>query len=39
DTWSVEHFKAGVFNVEELNTDPFMEELIKQGLPYEVIER
>ncbi|MGL2728944.1 saccharopine dehydrogenase family protein [Helicobacter pylori] len=39
DTWSVEHFKAGVFNIEELNTDSFMEELIKQGLPYEVIER
>ncbi|WQS75957.1 saccharopine dehydrogenase family protein [Helicobacter pylori] len=39
DTWSTDHFRAGVFNIEELNTDPFMEELIKQGLPYEVIER
>ncbi|MGL2419435.1 saccharopine dehydrogenase family protein [Helicobacter pylori] len=39
DTWSADHFRAGVFNIEELNTDPFMEELIKQGLPYEVIER
>ncbi len=39
DTWSADHFRTGVFNIEELNTDPFMEELIKQGLPYEVIER
>ncbi len=26
--------KPGVFNVEELNPDPFMEELNKQGLPW-----
>ncbi len=39
DTWSADHFRAGVFNIEELNTDPFMEELVRQGLPYEVIER
>lgn len=39
DTWSTDHFRAGVFNIEELNTDPFMEELVRQGLPYEVIER
>ena len=26
--------KAGVYNVEEFNPDPFMEELNKQGLPW-----
>jgi len=26
--------KAGVYNVEEFNPDPFMEELTKQGLPW-----
>ncbi|MBD3792564.1 MAG: saccharopine dehydrogenase family protein [Campylobacterales bacterium] len=28
----------GVFNMEQLDPDPFMEELNKQGLPWEVIE-
>jgi len=28
--------KPGVFNVEEFNPDPFMEELNKNGLPWEV---
>ncbi|SFV57936.1 Carboxynorspermidine dehydrogenase, putative [hydrothermal vent metagenome] len=32
--WSGE----GVFNLEELNPDPFMEELNKQGLPWQVKE-
>ena len=27
--------KAGVYNVEEFNPDPFMAELMKQGLPWE----
>ena len=26
--------KPGVFNVEEFNPDPFMEQLYKQGLPW-----
>ena len=26
--------KAGVFNVEEFDPDPFLEELGKQGLPW-----
>ena len=26
--------KPGVFNVEEFNPDPFMEQLNKQGLPW-----
>ncbi len=30
--------EAGVFNVEQLNPDPFMEEVAKQGLPWHVIE-
>ncbi len=30
--------RAGVWNVEEHNPDPFMEELNKQGLPWKVIE-
>jgi saccharopine dehydrogenase (NAD+, L-lysine forming) len=25
---------AGVFNVEQFNPDPFMEEMNKQGLPW-----
>ncbi len=29
---------AGVFNVEQLNPDPFMEELGKQGLPWHIKE-
>ena len=29
--------KAGVYNVEEFNPDPFMEELKKQGLPWHEI--
>ncbi|MBD3790242.1 MAG: saccharopine dehydrogenase family protein [Campylobacterales bacterium] len=28
----------GVFNMEEMDPDPFMEEMNKQGLPWEVIE-
>jgi len=28
----------GVFNIEELDPDPFMEELNKQGLPWGVME-
>ena len=27
--------KAGVYNVEEFDPDPFMAELMKQGLPWE----
>ncbi|MCB4747921.1 MAG: saccharopine dehydrogenase family protein [Sulfurovum sp.] len=30
--------KAGVYNMEEFNPDPFMEELNKQGLPWKVKE-
>ncbi len=30
--------KEGVWNLEQLNPDPFLEELAKQGLPWEVIE-
>jgi len=29
---------TGVFNMEEMDPDPFMEELMKQGLPWEVLE-
>ncbi|PAF44809.1 saccharopine dehydrogenase family protein [Helicobacter sp. 11S02596-1] len=39
DKWGVKSIGAGVFNMEELDPDPFMEELTKQGLPWEVIER
>jgi saccharopine dehydrogenase (NAD+, L-lysine-forming) len=28
----------GVFNIEQLDPDPFMEELNKQGLPWKVME-
>jgi saccharopine dehydrogenase (NAD+, L-lysine-forming) len=28
----------GVFNMEQLDPDPFMEELNKQGLPWKVME-
>jgi saccharopine dehydrogenase (NAD+, L-lysine-forming) len=28
----------GVFNMEELDPDPFMEEMNKQGLPWKVME-
>jgi len=28
----------GVFNIEEFDPDPFMEELNKQGLPWKVME-
>ena len=28
----------GVFNMEEFDPDPFMEELIKQGLPWQIME-
>ena len=31
--------KKGVFNMEEFDPDPFMEELTQQGLPWKVIER
>lgn len=30
---------AGVWNMEQLDPDPFMEELNKQGLPWQVIEK
>lgn len=30
--------KPGVWNIEQLNPDPFMEEMNKQGLPWSVIE-
>ncbi|WP_121022202.1 saccharopine dehydrogenase family protein [Helicobacter vulpis] len=36
--WGGENSK-GVFNLEQLDPDPFLEELTKQGLGYEVIER
>ncbi|MDD3591612.1 MAG: saccharopine dehydrogenase family protein [Sulfurovum sp.] len=29
---------TGVFNMEEMDPDPFMEELMKQGLPWQVLE-
>ncbi|HHB93850.1 MAG TPA: saccharopine dehydrogenase family protein, partial [Campylobacterales bacterium] len=29
----------GVFNMEEFDPDPFMEELNKQGLPWQIIEK
>ena len=32
--WSGE----GVFNMEQMDPDPFMEELNKQGLPWQVME-
>lgn len=31
--------KPGVWNMEQLDPDPFLEELAKQGLPWSVIER
>ena len=31
--------KTGVFNMEQFNPDPFMEELMAQGLPWKVIEK
>lgn len=37
--WGVSSLGAGVFNMEELDPDPFMEELNKQGLPWEIIEK
>ena len=30
--------KAGVYNVEEFDPDPFMEALNKYGLPWKVVE-
>jgi len=30
--------KPGVYNIEQFNPDPFMEELNKQGLPWKIIE-
>jgi saccharopine dehydrogenase (NAD+, L-lysine-forming) len=30
--------KEGVWNMEQLDPDPFMEELNKQGLPWQIIE-
>jgi len=32
------YYKEGVFNMEEFDPDPFMEELNKQGLPWQVKE-
>jgi len=29
---------AGVFNMEQLDPDPFLEELAKRGLPWTVVE-
>lgn len=37
--WGSETIGAGVFNLEQLDPDPFMEELIAQGLPWEIIEK
>jgi saccharopine dehydrogenase (NAD+, L-lysine-forming) len=31
-------FKEGVHNMEEFDAKPFLEELNKQGLPWEIIE-
>ena len=31
--------KTGVFNMEQFNPDPFMEELMVQGLPWKIIEK
>jgi len=31
--------KTGVFNIEQFNPDPFMEELMVQGLPWKIIEK
>jgi len=28
----------GVFNMEQMNPDPFMEEMNTQGLPWQIIE-
>lgn len=39
DKWGINSIGSGVFNMEELDPDPFMEELNKQGLPWKVIER
>lgn len=39
DKWGVKNGNIGVFNMEELDPDPFMEELTKQGLPWEIIEK
>ena len=33
-TWD----KAGVYNIEEFDPDPFMEALNKFGLPFKVVE-
>lgn len=30
--------QSGVYNIEEFNPDPFMEELMEQGLPWKVME-
>jgi len=29
---------AGVFNIEQMDPDPFMENMNKHGLPFQVIE-
>ncbi|MDO7252449.1 saccharopine dehydrogenase family protein [Helicobacter cappadocius] len=39
EKWGIQSIGAGVFNMEELNPDFFMEELNKQGLPWEIIEK
>jgi saccharopine dehydrogenase (NAD+, L-lysine-forming) len=31
-------YQAGVYNMEEFDPDPFMEELNVQGLPWKIIE-
>lgn len=39
DKWGAKNGNIGVFNIEELDPDPFMEELPKQGLAWEIIEK
>ncbi len=33
-TWSAK----GVYNIEEFDPDPFMEEMMTQGLPWKILE-
>ncbi|PAF52284.1 saccharopine dehydrogenase family protein [Helicobacter sp. 13S00477-4] len=37
--WGTKVSGPGVFNMEELDPDPFMEELNAQGLPWQIIEK
>ena len=30
---------AGVFNIEQLDPEPFLETLAKNGLPYQIVNR